>query len=384
MLDSDKEAEAEADTGTDANGEVDAEDQAADSDASSDADAEAEAEQQAEAEAEPAPQSDEEAQENARPERVQRSNAEEGEEVSDEEGRRATQRGTAPERAEVVEQNEFRIVFRFGDELVVRNQDNSRLGYEAEDTYYERLSNGRTRETIVRANGSQLITIYNRNGDILQRSVIEPDGREYFLIYTPEDRYDDVLEWRDPADELPPLRLTISANQYILDARQADQRRVYEFLGQPPVERINRLYSVDEVKRSARLRDVMRRLEIGDLTFDSGAASLSAAQFGSLAIVADAMRQLLAENPGEVFLIEGHTDAVGSDISNLALSDARAETVAIVLTQNFGIPPENLVTQGYGERYLAIRTEAAERLNRRVTVKRITPLVSPGVTAAAG
>lgn len=369
VLDSEKEEEAE--TGVETDGSADAE-----------ADADASAEDNASEASEPAPQSDEEAQADVQTEQVQSSQAEQGEEISADEGREATRRGGAPEQAEVVEQNNFRIVFRFGNQLVVRNQDNTRLGYDAEDTRYERLGNGRFRETIFRENGSQLITIYNRNGDILQRSVIEPDGTEYFLFYTPEDRYDDVLEWRDPAEDLPPLRLTIPADQYVLDARTADEQRIYQFLGQPPVERIDRLYSVDEVQRSARLRDVMRRLEIGDLTFDTGSAALSADQFGSLNIVAGAMHQLLADNPREVFLIEGHTDAVGSDVANLALSDRRAETVAIVLTQTFGIPAENLVTQGYGERYLAVRTEGPERLNRRVTAKRITPLVSPRVAAA--
>jgi len=58
------------------------------------------------------------------------------------------------------------------------------------------------------------------------------------------------------------------------------------------------------------------------------------------------------------------------------LSDSRAATVARILTDFYDIPPENLVTQGYGERYLKVKTEAAERLNRRVTIKRITPLVT--------
>jgi len=83
------------------------------------------------------------------------------------------------------------------------------------------------------------------------------------------------------------------------------------------------------------------------------------------------------ERPGgEVFLIEGHTDAVGSDIDNLSLSDRRAESVALVLSQQFGVPPENLTTQGYGAHYLKIPTPAPERANRRVTVRRITPLLT--------
>ena len=67
---------------------------------------------------------------------------------------------------------------------------------------------------------------------------------------------------------------------------------------------------------------------------------------------------------------------MGSEISNLGRSDLRASTVARILTDFYDIPPENLVTQGYGERYLKVRTEAAERLNRRVMIRRITPLIT--------
>jgi outer membrane protein OmpA-like peptidoglycan-associated protein len=35
--------------------------------------------------------------------------------------------------------------------------------------------------------------------------------------------------------------------------------------------------------------------------------------------------------------------------SNLILSDQRAESVANVMSDVYGIPPENLATQGYGE-----------------------------------
>jgi len=67
---------------------------------------------------------------------------------------------------------------------------------------------------------------------------------------------------------------------------------------------------------------------------------------------------------------------VGSEEDNLSLSDRRAESVATVLTEEFGVPFENLTTQGYGEEYLKVPTQAAERLNRRVAVRRITPLLA--------
>ena len=63
---------------------------------------------------------------------------------------------------------------------------------------------------------------------------------------------------------------------------------------------------------------------------------------------------------------------------NLALSDRRAESVALALTEYFDIPPENMVVQGYGESELLIDTQKDERANRRVVVRVITPLMKKG------
>jgi outer membrane protein OmpA-like peptidoglycan-associated protein len=271
------------------------------------------------------------------------------------------------------------VILQVGTQLIVNSigQDTDRFyNPQQDEIFYENLSNGRVREVITRPDGTQVITVRNRNGDVLRRSRVTPDGREYVLAYF-DDRYDNNLNtWRDPALDLPPLRLNIPARDYVLDARYADDRQVTTFFAQPPVEQVARIYSIDEVKRSARVRDSVRKLEVGNLTFDTGAATISRDQVGSLSSVANAMLALLRTNPNETFLIEGHTDAVGSDISNLRLSDARAATVARILSDFYGVPPENLATQGYGERYLKIRTEAGERENRRVTIRRITPLVT--------
>ncbi|QYO75690.1 OmpA family protein [Devosia salina] len=271
------------------------------------------------------------------------------------------------------------LILQVGTQLFVNSVglDTDRFYNPQEDEiYYERLSNDRIREVITRPDGTQIITVRNRNGDILRRSRITPDGREYVLAYFDDRYYDELAEWRDPAADLPPLRLNIPVREYVLDASYADEQELEVFFSQPPVERVARLYSIDEVKRSARLRDSVRRLEVGNLTFDTGAATIGRDQVRALSGVANAMLALLERNPNETFLIEGHTDAVGSDISNLRLSDLRAATVARVLTDFYGVPPENLATQGYGERYLKIRTEAAERENRRVTIRRITPLIT--------
>jgi len=287
-----------------------------------------------------------------------------------------------PQGADVLRQMGDRIILNFGGQTVVESDDRQRLGRGARDVYYEDLPGGRTREIIERENGVQVVTIRNRYGDVIQRSRITPDGREYVLVYSEDQDLDPDREWRDPGDDLPPMELGIPADEYIFDAERARAPDdYYDFLREPPVERVERLYSVDEVKRSARIRDKTRRIDLDTITFDFGKASIPESEITRLEGVAVALERLLKANPAETFLIEGHTDAVGTDIANLALSDRRAEAVADALTNVFGIPPENLATQGYGERYLKVRTQEPERENRRVAIRRITPLVAPVASA---
>ena len=290
-----------------------------------------------------------------------------------------------PSNAEIIATIGLATIFAIGANQFIDTPDTPRIVYPDDQQFYrEQLPGNRTREVILRADGSQIVTIRDQYGDIIRRSRIEPDGREILLVYVDPSyrRYDDQGRWIDPGRQLPPLQLNIPPREYVLDASSANQQQVATFLDQPPVETIQRYYTIDEVKRSARLRDMVRRLEIGDLTFETGSANISQTEIGTLSAVANAMLTLIQQNPAETFLIEGHTDAVGSDLSNLALSDRRAESVAYAQTRVYGIPAENLATQGYGERYLKVNTQNAERTNRRVTIRRITPLITPMNNAA--
>lgn len=278
---------------------------------------------------------------------------------------------------EVIQEIDNRVILGVGDQIFVRGDDRPRLRRDAEETYYDELPRGRTRETIVRPGGYQIVTIYNRYGDILQRSRVDRDGNEYLMIYAPERDEGPRPAIIDVGYELPPMRLRIPVREYIADVSDDPERDYYDFLAEPPVERVERVYTIDEVRHSARLRDKVRRIDLDTITFPTGSAEVSMSQAKTMRSVAAAMEKVLAKDPGETFFIEGHTDAVGSDRSNLVLSDQRAESVASLLTEVYGIPAENLVTQGYGERFLKVRTEEAEQQNRRVTIRRVTPLVRP-------
>ena len=159
---------------------------------------------------------------------------------------------------------------------------------------------------------------------------------------------------------------------------RVNQNAIRSALTAPPVESVERAYSLEEVRYSERLRDKLRRIDT-PVTFDSGSAAISPQEIPTLDRLALAMEAILDQDPDTIFLIEGHTDAIGSEISNLALSDRRAESIAIALSEYFNIPPENLITQGYGEAYLKVPTLEAERSNRRVAVRNITNLLrEPG------
>jgi outer membrane protein OmpA-like peptidoglycan-associated protein/outer membrane biosynthesis protein TonB len=158
-------------------------------------------------------------------------------------------------------------------------------------------------------------------------------------------------------------------------AAEADDDQIEEVLVAPPRRAVSRRYSVEEIEQSAQLREAVARIEIDTVNFGFGEAFLREEEIDNLDRIARVMEQILAANPGEVFMVEGHTDAVGSAQSNLVLSRQRAEAVKRALVRYYVIPPENLRTAGLGERFLKIPTEEPEAENRRVSVARITPLV---------
>ena len=246
-----------------------------------------------------------------------------------------------------------------------------RFGANARDVRTERRGS-ETVTVIERPDGTRIITVVDENGRLIRRSRRLGDGREVVII---DNHYQGPAGGNYYVD-LPPPVLRIPRERYIVEAERASPADIYAALTAPPVDRIERRYTLDEVRYSPRVRERMPRVDLDTVTFETGSWEIAPDQMNRLAPIAQAILQAVQGNPAEVFLIEGHTDAVGSDIDNLSLSDRRAELVAVALTEQFRVPAENLTTQGYGEQYLKVQTDAAERQNRRVTARRITPLLT--------
>jgi outer membrane protein OmpA-like peptidoglycan-associated protein len=227
-----------------------------------------------------------------------------------------------------------------------------------------------------RPDGTRIITVVDNDGRLIRRTRRTREGREIVII---DNRFAPRSGGRvDYFVELPPPVIRIPRERYIVESDQASREDIYAALIAPPVDRIERRYTLDEVRYSPALRDRMPRVDLDTITFDSGSWELGPDQIDQLAVIAEGINQAIANNPSEVFLIEGHTDATGPEEDNLSLSDRRAETVAMALTEQFQVPAENLTTQGYGEQQLKVPTDGPERKNRRVTARRITPLLTGG------
>lgn len=274
-----------------------------------------------------------------------------------------------------------RAIVQDGNRKFIRHDENARFRRVGRDVNVQRFGN-ETRTFAVGPNGTRIVTVTDANGRLLRRSRFV-NGREVIIIDNRPRGGRSATAFFVALPAIALATLAIPRERYIVEAETAPPEYIYGALMAPPVEPLPRAYTLDEIRYSAEVRDRMPRIDLDTITFESGSWEVSPDQYNRLAPIADGIKRAIAQNPNEVFLIEGHTDATGNDDDNLSLSDRRAELVSVILTDQFQIPPENLTTQGYGEQQPKVQTEGPERANRRVTIRRITPLLQQGQADAA-
>ncbi len=111
------------------------------------------------------------------------------------------------------------------------------------------------------------------------------------------------------------------------------------------------------------------RLALQGIYFDTGSDELRPESSGTLKEVG----AMLKDHPELRLLIEGHTDNVGSEASNLALSEKRAAAVKQALVASFGIDASRLESKGFGAGKPAAPNDTPEgrQTNRRVEIVRL-------------
>jgi outer membrane protein OmpA-like peptidoglycan-associated protein len=109
--------------------------------------------------------------------------------------------------------------------------------------------------------------------------------------------------------------------------------------------------------------EVGQTVRLNNIFFETGKADLLPASFVEL----DNLVKILTDNPNIEIEIEGHTDNVGSDASNLTLSKNRSKSVYDYLVSK-GVNAERLKSNGYGKsKPIATNdTDEGKAQNRRV------------------
>lgn len=205
----------------------------------------------------------------------------------------------------------------------------------------------------------------------LRRRLLSDRGQRFDRLRRPDDGY------RLDMDVAPR-----GPRQQSVWAAEVDDEQIEEQFASRPLRPLPRRYSradffaqPEMVMEQPIVRQAIPGVELDTIHFGFNESFIREEETANLDRVGRILERIVAAHPNEVFVIEGNTDAVGDDAYNLRLSKARAEAVKQALTQYYVISPDNLVTAGLGERYLKIPTPEPEQENRRVTIRRVTPLL---------
>ncbi len=267
--------------------------------------------------------------------------------------------------------NGDQIVSRTGDRMVLQDpqgnlrvlkDDDALIRRPGDEVQTQTFNDGSTRTIIEKGDGTRVVTIRGRDGAVLRRVNVDVAGNEYVLFDDTQAEQDIVVS-QLPQARTPTL-LAGEQNEAALRAALAAE-----------LSTGNQRFSLRQVREIAQVRALAPELELDAVRFQTGSAAIRPEQARALARIGTTLSNMIARDPGIVILVEGHTDAVGDATYNLALSDRRAETVALALTEYFRVPPGNLITQGYGEAQLKVPTAEAEAANRRAVVRNITGLL---------
>jgi outer membrane protein OmpA-like peptidoglycan-associated protein len=114
-----------------------------------------------------------------------------------------------------------------------------------------------------------------------------------------------------------------------------------------------------------------------EVTFDFNAAVVKPEMRAAL----DQVAAVLASDSAALLAVSGHTEAIGSDAFNQALSEKRAAAVADYLEYK-GIPKARVTAKGYGKQFPVASndTDAGRAKNRRVEIR----LTDAGAVAQNG
>lgn len=162
-------------------------------------------------------------------------------------------------------------------------------------------------------------------------------------------------------------------------ARLEEERRAREDAEKRAQQAAQDLQQMAQVKQET--RGMVITLP-GNVLFASNKSELLPASARRL----DEVGKVIAKQPTQLkILVVGHTDAVGSDETNKALSQKRADSVRDYLVSH-GVPQDRITSEGHGEAEPIADNKTAEgrATNRRVEIIVLSATGGPSSTAPSG
>jgi OmpA-OmpF porin, OOP family len=159
--------------------------------------------------------------------------------------------------------------------------------------------------------------------------------------------------------------LTVEANEEIAKGTAQRQAVLLQARDRESEQNVQRVDSLEAELADLKVQKTERGLvlTLGDVLFDTNQSTLIAGAYETL----DRLAMALREKSGRQVAIEGHTDNVGSEMSNRGLSERRAQSVQSALMER-GVARTQITTLGKGENFPVASNETADgrQQNRRV------------------
>jgi outer membrane protein OmpA-like peptidoglycan-associated protein len=202
--------------------------------------------------------------------------------------------------------------------------------------------------------------VAQRHADISRERVSEAQARQEVQEAEAE-RNRIIAEAREREAEAARRAASEANRELEVQARAVDEQARAAEAAEARAENLQR--ELEELEAQNTDRGLV--LTLGDVLFDTGDAALKA---GAMTTI-DRLAQFMRDYPERSVRIEGHTDSVGSEQSNLQLSERRASAVREALLAR-GIDAARVVSIGYGEtRPVATNdTPAGRQQNRRIEI----------------
>lgn len=253
------------------------------------------------------------------------------------------------------------VVQRFGALKILKNDDIllHRAGNQLVEQTYE---DGSVLTQLTYPFGPKITSKRGVDGEVYHRVRPTPSGKNVLLFNESQ-----------PERRMGEFDLSRERSAGLVSSA-APFQKLELVLGGTRAERLNKPFSLRQVREIPRVRALVPEIVVDGVTFAPGSAAIQPNQIRLLATLARAVKKEIWENKRTVILIEGHADSEGDKVRNLILSDRRAETIALTLVDYFDVRAENLIVQGYG-----ISARAAggdQRLpGTRVSLRNITSLL---------